>query len=187
MMWISIRVGDQLNLRRIPGSLVRWSRLAARASAHWITDCSVTLSSIFPKICVISKNILTPTVISNIAFSVKTKVKCILCIVNCIWIKALNCHEDAWKNDFYDTPSLEETKWINRNRWINDEIPCRPRSHSHVESQKSEVNLILFNQFTIPSAEPNQFSLDRLGDILKGVRKTTGNLVENLNDWMPDE
>ena len=32
------------------------------------------------------------------------------------------------KNDFYDTPSLEETKWINRNRWINDEIPCRPRS-----------------------------------------------------------
>ena len=68
---------------------------------------------------------------------------------------------------------------MNRNRWINDEIPCRPRSHSHVESQKSEVNLILFNQFTIPSAEPNQFSLDRLGDILKGVRKTTGNLVEN--------
>lgn len=66
LMWISIRVGDQLNIRT-PGSLARWSRLAARASAHWITDYSVTLISYFPKICVISKNILTPTVISHSA------------------------------------------------------------------------------------------------------------------------
>ena len=39
LMWISIRVGDQLNIRT-PGSL---------ASARWITDYSVTLISYFQK------------------------------------------------------------------------------------------------------------------------------------------